>query len=80
MWWFIWAVMAITVLLYTYISKWWDKRRHRQRKSMTEELADIEHDIEMIKMAVTLEFLPILEDIMESLTDLLREYERRGRQ
>lgn len=79
MWW-IWLVIGSGAAGYGVVrwKRWYDG----QKKLTTEEaFASIEHDVEMIKTAVLLEFLPILEDVMETLTDLLREIEsRRGRQ
>ena len=78
MWWLLVpAAWALGVYLKPILQRWW---ANRQPQTLEESLEDIEHDIEMIKTAVTLEFLPILEDVMETLTDLLRKCEERKRQ
>ena len=50
------------------------------QKSVEEAFKDVDHNIEVLKVAVLREFVPMLEDVMEALTDLLREWESKGRQ
>lgn len=78
MWTLMWIVISGVVLIFL-AAKWRHWYDNTRRKTPSELFRAIEHDIAIMRTMVEYEFLPLTEDLMATMTDLLREMEAEER-